>query len=194
MFPLRHTPQVLLLAAVLTLGSGYPLRPTHVAAPSTAGLGAALPPAQVTAEAPGDGKATPGPEKVKSDVDAALSDHLAKLLAFQVEYFNAHGRYFQALDSHAAPPEDGKLTEPDDLAKGPTDQDEKSAYLWQQLELDAALPYSSRVDVYHGPDGLGYVLTVSVVLDKQLWERAINTGPEIWRERPWQVVVEERQP
>lgn len=153
----------------------------------------AAPPAQATVEAPGgsdDGKATPIPETVKLDIDGALTDHLAKLLAFEADYFNTHGRFFQALDSHTTPPDDGKLIAPDQLSAGPTDQVEKDDYLWQQLALDPALPYSSRVDVYQGPEGWGYVLTVSAVLDKQLWERAVNTGPEAWREQPWHAVVE----
>ncbi|MCC7360509.1 MAG: hypothetical protein IT317_13590 [Anaerolineales bacterium] len=158
----------------------------------TTPISSAGPPAQATVVAPGGtdgGKVPPSPEQVKQLVNADLSDFLTKLLTFQTEYFKTHGRFYQALDSHAVPPEDGKLVAPDLLLAGPTDQGEKAAYLWQQLALDAALPYAVRVDVYQGPRGWGYVLTVSATLDKQEWARTINTGPETWRESDWQAVV-----
>ncbi len=134
------------------------------------------------------------PEDVRALVDAELTDHLAKLLDFESTYLASAGRYFQALASHSTPPDDGKTLPPDKLNAGPTDQVEKLSYLWQQLQLDAALPYSSQVDVYDGPKGRGYVLTVSVLLGGELWVRAINTGPEAYREAAWHPVTVERLP
>lgn len=189
---LRRASLPLLLAALLLLAASAPLRPTF-AASEPAASGAAL--AQATADVPADakatpeGKATPAPEVVKLEVDQALSEHLAKLLDFQTQFFKTYGRFYQALDSHSEPPADGKLVPPDLLDTKPTNETEKSADLWQQLTLDPALPYSSRVDVYQGPEGWGYVLTVSATLNKETWERSINTGPERYREQGWHVVV-----
>lgn len=168
-------------ALALTLALALTTSTVRAAAPWSAAPGVAAPPAQATA--------VPQPESIRRDVDTALNAHLAKLLAFEADYVRSHGRFFQALPSHTAPPADGARVSPDQLSAGPSDQAEKADYLWQQLKLDAALPYSSRVDVYDGPRGAGYVLIVSATLGGQLWERSVNTGPETYREQPWHAVV-----
>lgn len=149
---------------------------------------------QVTVSPPDEGKATPtadkpSPESVKAVIDVDLGDLLSKLTGFEVDYFKTNGRFYQALDSHTTPPADGALDSPDKLSAGPTDQTEKAAYLWQQLTLDAALPYSVRVDVYEGPGGWGYAVTVSATLNGEVWARTVNTGPEAYRESAWRLVV-----
>src|SRR5690348_3916325 len=109
------------LRALSTLALVATLAAVLLTAPASA-----APPAQATLVAPGDttdpkatpetGKATPVPEAVKLDIDQALTDHLAKLLAFEGDYIRSHGRYFQALPSHSTPPDDGKVLSADRLS------------------------------------------------------------------------------
>ena len=132
---------------------------------------------------------TQSPNLVRGTVDTELSAHQPRLTTFQESYLAATGRYFQALASHSSAPADGNVAVPDRLTAGPTDQAETCAFMWQQLALAGALNYSTRVDVYDGPQGKGYLHTVSVILSGQLWERTLNTGPEAYREAAWHPVV-----
>jgi hypothetical protein len=56
--------------------------------------------------------------------------------------------------------------------------------------LPLALPegLSGRCDEYLGPDGVGFVLTFSVVTDTEgaVQETAVNVGPETYRNHDWQ--------
>ena len=175
----------LLIAVALLLGATAPAALPAQAAPAP----------QLTAEVPppDTGRATPAPA-VRAAIDQALGDHLAKLLDYQLSLQGQKGGYVQQLASHTTPPADGQLVAPDRLNAGPTDQAEKLADFWQDAKLAPALPYSFRVDVYDGPQGPGYVVTASAILSGQLWERAINTGPETYREQPWTLVLPERGP
>jgi hypothetical protein len=139
--------------------------------------------------------ATPLPQPapiVRTTIDTLVVDHLAKLQAFEAAYQLNHRGYFQSLASHSVVPADGAALAPDKLASGPTDQAETLTAFWSDAQLVAEIPYSFRTDVYDGPDGQGYVLSVQVQLGGELWERSVNVGPETYRETPWHVVVVEK--
>lgn len=51
-----------------------------------------------------------------------------------------------------------------------------------------AMPF--WVDVYEGPKGKGYVVNYEIVKDGKTLRKAINFGPEEWRERDWAEVVD----
>lgn len=118
--------------------------------------------------------------------DAQINVLLPRLSAYQLQYFAANGRYYQALESHSTAP-DVPLP-PDGLSDSPTDQDENLAYFWQTFAgLPSELAWSFKIDTYSGPDGDGYVLTVSTDIDGQIWMRSINHGPDNWRAADWYV-------
>lgn len=54
----------------------------------------------------------------------------------------------------------------------------------------APVGYSSWVDVYEGPSGVGYVINYEVQRGSTTWRKAINFGPEKHREQDWEEVKE----
>ncbi len=105
-------------------------------------------------------------------------------------WWNQSGRdeYWQGLESHATPPnhiDTVTILEPDQLATAPTDQAES----WHDAEFVetpvSKWPCSMRVDVYNGPQGVGFVLILSFTFNGVLNVRAINEGPETHREHGW---------
>jgi hypothetical protein len=123
--------------------------------------------------------------------DAQIAVLLPRLDDFQYQYHVTNGRYFQALQSHSSAPE--VPTVPDGIEASPTDQPEALAYFWSTFaELPDLLAWSFRIDTYSGPLGDGYVLTVETVVNGQTWTRAINYGPDAWRNAEWYpVAIEE---
>lgn len=119
--------------------------------------------------------------------DAQIDVMLPRLADFQAQYFAVNARYYQALESHTTAPD--VPTVPDGINQAPTDQPEDLALFWQTFaELPEVLAWSFRIDTYSGPDGDGYVLTVSTVVDGITWQRAINHGPDTWRDADWYLV------
>lgn len=129
---------------------------------------------------------TDKPDPLLAQLEADFLAYWPKVEQFQSDYSLLHGgKYYQALDSYTTPPADGKLETPDKLQSGPTDQPEKADLLWAMAELPSKLAYSVRIDVYDGPEGRGYVVTLSAEVSGRRWERQLNTGPERWRDQPW---------
>lgn len=122
-------------------------------------------------------------------IDAQLSVFLPHLHQFQASYHTGHGQYYQALASHSTPPD--SITAPDGLTDHPTYQDADLGELWQAAALPYELGWSFSVSTYDGPSGQGYVLNVVTTIDGRVYQRAINTGPEDYREAPWYEFVEE---
>ena len=56
--------------------------------------------------------------------------------------------------------------------------------------IDPPAGYENWVDVYEGPKGIGYVVNYEVQRGGKPWQKAINYGPEDWREQDWTEVVE----
>lgn len=50
--------------------------------------------------------------------------------------------------------------------------------------------YTCWVDVYEGPRGIGYVVNYEMLRDDHPFRKAINFGPEKYREQDWTEVVE----
>lgn len=53
---------------------------------------------------------------------------------------------------------------------------------------DPPTGYTCWVDVYGGPLGVGYVINYEVQRGGRPWRKAINFGPERWREQDWTAV------
>jgi len=56
--------------------------------------------------------------------------------------------------------------------------------------IDPPAGYENWVDVYEGPKGVGYVINYETARGIKLFHKAINYGPEDYREQDWTEVVE----
>lgn len=118
--------------------------------------------------------------------DAQIDVMLPRLEAFQAQYYGVNGRYYQALESHTTAPD--VPTVPDGIYDSPTDQPEDLALFWDSFAaLPDVLAWSFRIGAYNGPDGDGFVLTVTTVVDGVTWQRTINQGPDTWRDADWHI-------
>lgn len=120
-------------------------------------------------------------------VDAQLGIFLSRLDSFQAEYHTAHGRYFQALQSHSQVPDE--LTASDTLELSPSDQEADLATLWNYSAMPGKIDWAFRVDTYAAPDADGYVVTVLANVKGETWTRSVQTGPEAWRTSEWYLVM-----
>lgn len=123
-------------------------------------------------------------------IDAQINVLLPRLIDFQKQYRDLTKNYYQALSSTSSIP--AVPVSPDGIKGSPTDQQADLAYFWDsEAALPDVLAWSFRIDTYDGPTGPGYVLTVDTQVDGLTYERAINFGPEGWREYWWQMVKPE---
>lgn len=156
-----------LLAALLVLAAGF----------------AALPAAVSVAHA----QAVEYPVELQY-YDAQIDLMLPRLEAFQAQYYAVNARFYQALESHTAAPDVPEV--PDNIDASPTDQPEDLALFWESFAgLPDVLAWSFRIDAYSGPDGDGYVVTISTVVNGETWQRSVNYGPETWRAADWYLVT-----
>lgn len=66
---------------------------------------------------------------------------------------------------------------------------------WADLGLPDPDPqYECWIDVYDGPSGKGYVINYEFNKGGTLIRKALNVGPEEWREKDWEEVVEPVRP
>lgn len=156
------------VATETATASPTPELPTETATPEPA---ATEPPAPLAPEV--TVIATP---LVLNTVDA----HLAQLWPIaknkQDNYFESHGHYFQGLITHTNIP-NGLPAALDNALAHPTDQqDSWSTFLGAQLP--ATMIYAIKVDVYDGPAGEGWVATLYILIQGQVWSRAGAVGPE----------------
>ena len=131
---------------------------------------------------------------VRDKIDNWLQPRWVWLSGKQDDYFTAHGHYFQGLWTHT-----GELiqtdaldgdTIPDNLTSSPTDQ----THTWQDAvgnTLDALpLPARLRLDVYNGPDGMGWVAILQVKYQGNIYTRAKQVGPETEFTHDWRLEEE----
>lgn len=121
-------------------------------------------------------------------IDAQLAVFLPRLETFQNDYYYNNGQYYQALQSHTAPPA-GVV--PADVTSHPTDQDAILATLWDFAGLPDETNWSLQIDTYNGPSGPGYVLTVKTDVNGSIWIKSINYGPDTYRSADWYMFVTE---
>jgi len=120
-------------------------------------------------------------------IDAQIAVMLPRLEAFQAEYHNVNGRYYQALQSNTSAP--AVPVVPDGITSSPTDQPETLAFFWDASALPDQLGWAFSIDTYAGDEGEGFVLNVSTVVNGETWTRSIAYGPETYRGAEWQPVV-----
>jgi len=101
------------------------------------------------------------------------------IVAAQEKYHTKHGRYFQGLASDTLVRDLSLDLKRFNRVRRPTDQ----AADWVDFGLrDISVRGTYRVDVYQGPGGWGYVMTVSIKANDQIYSLSRNVGPEIWRD------------
>ena len=154
--------------------------------------GATAPAAKAAPPAQGGGPRTPTPVSgagTRAQIDALLTQHWTKINNWMNNYAAGRGgRFFQGLRSHSVVPAGGQASAPDRLSSRPTDQAETLGDLWSGAQLPGLLPFALTINVYDGPEGRGWEAVIEMVDGGQLWRRVVNSGPETWREQPWQVV------
>ena len=103
-----------------------------------------------------------------------------------------HGNYWQGLRTHAIEPAHVTAgysdTTPTELGGSPSDQ----PVTWTSFipEINVSLPAAFVIDVYHGPQGQGFVASVFARYNGTLYSRSQNSGPETWRTVGWHSVDE----
>jgi len=137
----------------------------------------------IAARPPAQGKP---PERVRADVAADITNFWPQMVAYQTNYRATNGLYFQGLYTHSQRPRNGVKSAPDLLDNHPTDQAQSWRAAWDGL---GPREWRGRVDVYEGPNGAGWVLTVELELSDGVWAREWNEGPESWRSTDWVTVT-----
>jgi len=123
--------------------------------------------------------------EIRAAAEQFRDDHASKFVRRQNAYFAAHGRYWQGIATPALIPDDGASRSPD-LSTKPHDQAETWADSFTGADaLPASWPVRMSVDVYNGPSGHGWSVTVLVSKAGTTYMRTWNVGPEIYRETGW---------
>jgi hypothetical protein len=145
----------------------------------------------VQGNAPGD--TLPGDDlgAAPADLDRHITPILIRISQFQTAYYDQHGRFAQVLPLFANAPSEGIAALPDRLTDIPT-SGVRGSDLWAFVNL-AAFPANIRIDVYDGPQGKGFVVTLEARFNNQLYTTSINSGPEGYRANGWVVVSESEQ-
>lgn len=125
--------------------------------------------------------------QIKAAIENFRDTHGPKIVARQEAYAAAHnGRYWQGIITHNTPPDDGAST-PADYTRKPTDQAERWSDIFTGANaLPANIPCQIRVDVYDGPLGKGWTVTLSGTKGGNYYWKTWNVGPETWRQHDWQ--------
>lgn len=124
-------------------------------------------------------------QEICDTIDARLTATIGQITAAQTAYKNANGKYAQILDTHTAPPEDGVEVAPDRLDTKPHYQQQTARQLAGPL-LRASQLSSLKIDQYRTPDNeFGFVVTLTTKINGEIWTRAVNVGPETWRNKNW---------
>jgi hypothetical protein len=108
-----------------------------------------------------------------------------KLVNRQDDYAANHGgRYWQGILTPSTPPDDGASVTPD-WTRHPTDQAEAWIDRFSGANaLGSSIPAQIRIDVYDGPLGTGYTVTLIITKGGRTYARTWSVGPED-RALPW---------
>lgn len=105
------------------------------------------------------------------------------IVNYQIAYFEENGRYWQGIRTHEIAPTDGR-TEVPIKTRRPSDQAED----WSAISLPNSMDVALEVHTYDGPNGKGYIIFGECIIDGEVWRRAINFGPETYRDSDWIVI------
>lgn len=123
--------------------------------------------------------------QIKTAIENFRDAHAAKIVAKQEAYLAAHGTYWQGIITPATPSDDGASLAADYTLK-PTDQPTSWADVFSGVDaLPANIPAQARMDVYNGPLGKGWTITLLGTKNGVLYWRTWAVGPETWRAQDW---------
>lgn len=128
--------------------------------------------------------------QIRTAIENWRDTNAEKLVARQEAYAANHGgRYWQGILTPTNPPDDGG-TVAADWTRKPTDQAERWADTFTGANaLPANIPAQIRVDVYDGPAGKGWTVTLTGTKGGSRYWRTWNVGPETQRAHDWQSCV-----
>ena len=113
------------------------------------------------------------------------------IIAHQNAYFAQHNKYFQGLPSDTVVRDISLSLKRFNRQTQPTDQEET----WEEFGLrDISVRGTYRVNVYDGPAGQGYVMTVSIAYGTDVYSLSRNVGSETWRDTNLAFVKREISP
>lgn len=130
----------------------------------------------------------PTPLQIRNTVEQRMRALLADLIQRQQVYRAMNGRFWQGPRTHQQPPADGLATAPDTSAAV------NGSESWQAFgaPLPATIECAFHVSTYAGPQGDGYIVTATVVVNGETWQRTANVGPESHRASGWRKLAEVR--
>ena len=124
-----------------------------------------------------------------SEVRTKVDDKLAQLWPIIVNkqdtYFSNHGRYWQGILTPSNVIADGIDTDIEPNLR-PTDQQESWLDMFE-AQLPTKLPMQFQIDTYSSPLGHGFVATVYVKFNNNIYTRSKGIGPED-RDQAWHIV------
>jgi hypothetical protein len=124
--------------------------------------------------------------QIKTAVDNRLASLWSAIQTKEDAYASVHnGRYWQGLKTHSIDPSEGNTALPTVGAACPTDQ---LGQPWPNAILTTSIEMAINIDIYDGPLGVGYQVTVTVAVLGNVYTRTQQIGPETWRNRVWQQV------
>jgi len=125
--------------------------------------------------------------QIKAAIEGFWVNHGAKFINRQDDYFArvAGYSYWQGIRTPDAIPDNGAVL-PADYTKHPADQIETWADRFAgTYALPGTLQAQISVDVYDGPIGKGWSVTVHFTKDAILYSKTWHYGPETWRGHDW---------
>lgn len=126
---------------------------------------------------------------LETELDKFFSDNLAVIQKVQDGYFATHKIYFQGIVTPTTAPDEATKTRVPDLTKKPTDRPHAWADVFKAADvLPATWPAQVRLDVYDGPRGKGYTVTLVCAEGGKAQTRTWNFGPETERDTGWSTV------
>jgi hypothetical protein len=118
-----------------------------------------------------------------------VASKTAQIVGCQDAFKASRGKYMQVLWTSSTTPTDGKVVVSDQLTLKPYYQTESAELFFTCTGIKTDLPARLRVDTYDGPNGHGFSVTLEVMSGKEKYQRTLNFGAEIYRERDWAEVV-----
>jgi len=124
-------------------------------------------------------------------VDTWLTNHFSLLNSRQNTYKTAHGKFFQGFITHSVVPNQTDSTTNDvpanQLTLHPSDQTENWTDLIPELSSEN-MAGAIKIDVYKGPTGFGWVVSVYVKYNGTIYRRVKAIGNEASsRDEAWRV-------
>ena len=123
------------------------------------------------------------PLPIQATIDNELAALISDLALKQPTYFATKGRYWQGPRTHTAPPADGILAAPNNLAAKATDLTD--SWLTLAIALPALTAAAYTVHAYTTRAGDGYVIHADVIISGVYHRKSVNVGPAAWLTRTW---------